>query len=75
MWYFDSSFLWVRLVRGNGEWEMESHSVSLSFLCLDKFYKDRNGIKSNFDGNKFLLLSKILIHHTYLVFGFPPLKR
>ena len=30
-----------RLVRGNREWEMKSHSISPSFLCLDKFYKNR----------------------------------
>ena len=27
------------------------------------FYKNRNGIKSDFDRNKLLLLSKNLIHH------------
>ena len=47
---------------------MESHSISPSFLCFDKFYKNRNAIQSNPDGNKFLLLSRILIHHTYMVF-------
>ena len=43
---------------------MESHSMSPSFLCLDKFYKNMNGIKSDSDINKLLLLSKNLIHHT-----------
>ena len=44
-------------------WEMESHSISPSFLCLDKFYKNRNGIKSDFDGNKLLLLIRNSIHY------------
>ena len=52
------------LVRGNGECEMESHSISPSFLCLDKYYNNKNEIKSNSGGNKLLLLSRILIHHT-----------
>ena len=54
----------VRLVRGNGEWEMDSYSIYLSFLCLGKFYKNRNEIKSDSGGNKLLHLSRILIHHT-----------
>ena len=29
------------------------------FLCLNKFYKNMNGIKSNSDGNKLLLLSSV----------------
>ena len=36
---------------------MESQSISPSFLCLDKFYKNKNEIKSDFAGNKLLLLS------------------
>ena len=43
---------------------MESHSISPSFLCLDKFYKNRNEIKSDSDENKLLLLIRNLIHHT-----------
>ena len=34
-----------------------SFHFSLSFLCLDKFYKNRNGIKSNFD-RKLIVTSK-----------------
>ena len=34
------------------EREMESHSIFPSFLCLDKFYKNRNEIKSDSDGKK-----------------------
>ena len=34
-----------------------SFHFSLSFLCLDKFYKNRNGIKSNFD-MKLIVTSK-----------------
>ena len=40
------------LVQGNREREMESHSISPSFLCLDKFYKNMNEIKSNYGENK-----------------------
>ena len=47
---------------------MESHFFSPSFLCLNKFYKNRNEIKNDFGGNKLQLLSRILIHHPYVVF-------
>ena len=40
------------LVQGKREWEMESLSIFLSFLCLDKFYKNMNEIKSDSDGKK-----------------------
>ena len=49
---------------GNGECGMESHSISPSFLYLGKFYKNNNIIKSDFGGNKLLLLCRILIHQT-----------
>ena len=37
------------LVQGNREWEMKSHSISPSFLCLDKFDKNVNEMKINFE--------------------------
>ena len=48
----------VRLVQGNGEWRVGneiSFHFSLSFLCLDKFYKNRNEIKSNSDRQQTLI--------------------
>ena len=62
------SKLRVHLLWGDGEGEMESHSISLLFLYLDKFYKNRNRIKSNSDGNKLLLLSRIFSDLTFLTF-------
>ena len=37
-------------LRRNKEWEMESHSISHQILCLDKFYKNKNEIKSDSGG-------------------------
>ena len=34
-------------MRRIGEWEMESHFISSWILCLDKFYNNDNGIKSD----------------------------
>ena len=45
--------------------------ISLHFSLVpmfDDFYKNGNEIKSNFDENKLLLLCRILIHHSYMVF-------
>ena len=40
-----ANVLWIHLVRGNEQREMECHSISSSLLYLDKFYKNKMELK------------------------------